>query len=142
MRMLTALRIVIVLAALAPRSHAAENGQGASARTATRPAAGGASAGPWDEADKRPPALPDRMPRVAGADSGREIQRKQQPPQTAKPAEARRPYQISLGPWSVQFSVPESVDLLDLVDRARGFFGMLAILGVAVFLSENRRAIS
>ena len=38
--------------------------------------------------------------------------------------------------------MPESLDLLDIADRVRGFFGMLAILGVAVFLSDNRRAIS
>jgi len=58
------------------------------------------------------------------------------------PVETRRIYQISFGSWSHQFSVPDSVDLLDIADRARGVFGMLAILGVAVFLSENRRAIS
>ncbi len=58
------------------------------------------------------------------------------------PVETRRVYQISFGSWSHQFSVPESVDLLDIADRARGVFGMLAILGVAVFLSENRGAIS
>ena len=58
------------------------------------------------------------------------------------PVETRRVYQISFGSWSHQFSVPESIDLLDIADRARGVFGMLAILGVAVFLSENRRAIS
>jgi CNT family concentrative nucleoside transporter len=58
------------------------------------------------------------------------------------PVEVRREYQVSLGPWSHRFSVPESVDLEDYVDRLRGFVGMLTILGVAVFLSENRRAIS
>ena len=45
-------------------------------------------------------------------------------------------------PGHGEFSVPESLDLLDIADRVRGFFGMLAILGVAVFLSDNRRAIS
>jgi CNT family concentrative nucleoside transporter len=61
---------------------------------------------------------------------------------SANPVEIRREYQISLGPWSQRFSVPESVDLEDYLDRVRGFVGMLAILGVAVFLSEDRHAIS
>jgi CNT family concentrative nucleoside transporter len=61
---------------------------------------------------------------------------------TAGPVQKRQIYEISLGPWSRQISVPESVDLLDIADRVRGLFGMLAILGVGVFLSENRRAIS
>jgi CNT family concentrative nucleoside transporter len=60
----------------------------------------------------------------------------------AKPVELRRIYQVSLGPWTWRFSAPESLDLLDIADRIRGLFGMLAILGVAVFLSDNRRAIS
>ncbi len=59
-----------------------------------------------------------------------------------KPVEVRREYRISLGPWSTTVSVPESIDLFDLADRARGMVGVVAILGVAVFLSENRRAIS
>ncbi len=58
------------------------------------------------------------------------------------PVETREVYQVSLGRWSWRFSVPESLDLLDLADRVRGLVGMFAILGVAVFLSENRRAIS
>jgi CNT family concentrative nucleoside transporter len=64
------------------------------------------------------------------------------PPKKGEPVELRREYKISLGPWSTTLAVPESVDLLDLADRARGFVGMIAILGVALFLSENRRAIS
>ena len=60
----------------------------------------------------------------------------------AGPVEVERAYRLSLGPWSWQFSVPESVDLPDIFDRVRGFFGMLAILGVASFLSDNRQAIS
>jgi CNT family concentrative nucleoside transporter len=64
------------------------------------------------------------------------------PKVTASPVETRRVYEISLGPWTRQFSVPESVDLVDIADRVRGLFGMLAILGVAAFLSDNRRAIS
>jgi CNT family concentrative nucleoside transporter len=59
-----------------------------------------------------------------------------------KPVEVRREYRISLGPWSTSFSLPESIDLFDLADRARGIVGMLAIIGGAIFLSENRRAIS
>ncbi len=58
------------------------------------------------------------------------------------PMEIRRGYQISLGPWIWRFSAPESLDLFDIADRIRSVFGMLAILGVAVFLSDNRRAIS
>ena len=58
------------------------------------------------------------------------------------PVETRRIYQISFGSWSHQFSVPESIDLLDIADRARGVLGMFAILGVALFLSEKRSAIS
>jgi CNT family concentrative nucleoside transporter len=61
---------------------------------------------------------------------------------TLGPVEVRRTYQISLGPWKTQFSVPDSFDLLDLADRARGAGGILIILGVAIFLSDNRRAIS
>ena len=37
--------------------------------------------------------------------------------------------------------MPESFDFLDLFDRMRGFVGMIMILAVAVFLSDNRRAI-
>ncbi len=59
-----------------------------------------------------------------------------------EPVEVRREYRISLGPWSTRLSLPESMDLLDLADRARGLLGMVAILGVAFYLSENRRAIS
>src|SRR5271165_2941510 len=59
-----------------------------------------------------------------------------------EPVEVRREYQISLGPWSTRLSLPETMDLMDLVDRARGLVGMMAILGVAFFLSENPRAIS
>jgi CNT family concentrative nucleoside transporter len=59
-----------------------------------------------------------------------------------RPVEVRREYRISLGPWQGSFSLPESIDLFDLADRARGVVGMFAILGGAIFLSENRRAIS
>lgn len=58
------------------------------------------------------------------------------------PVEVRREYQLSIGSWSTRFSLPEEFDLLELADRARGFLGMFLILGVAVFLSENRGAIS
>jgi CNT family concentrative nucleoside transporter len=60
----------------------------------------------------------------------------------SEPVEVRREYQISLGPWSRRLSFPDSIDLLDLADRGRGLVGMLAILGVAFYLSENRRAVS
>jgi CNT family concentrative nucleoside transporter len=58
------------------------------------------------------------------------------------PVEVRQGYQVTLGPWTWRFSTPESLDLFDLADRIRSVFGMLALLGVAVFLSDNRRAIS
>ena len=58
------------------------------------------------------------------------------------PVEVRREYRISLGRWSTTVTVPENVDLIDLADRVRGFFGMAAILGAACFLSENPRSIS
>jgi CNT family concentrative nucleoside transporter len=61
---------------------------------------------------------------------------------TVGPAETMRIYRLPLGPWSWEITVPESVDLPDIADRIRGLFGMLAILGVAVFLSDNRAAIS
>jgi hypothetical protein len=61
---------------------------------------------------------------------------------TAGPVEAVRVYRFPIGPWSWDITVPESVDLPDIADRVRGFFGMLLILGVAVFLSDHRAAIS
>jgi len=141
--MLTSLRIVIVFLALAaPAPSAAWAGQAPGAPGGTQGPAGGVPERGRAQAGRRPEGPPDRAARAADADTKNEADRVQKPPETAKPAEARRPYQVSLGPWSLQFSVPESLDLLDLVDRVRGFFGMLAILGVAVFLSENRRAIS
>src|SRR5262249_50930723 len=78
-----------------------------------------------DEPPPRPAARPAGQPKVA-----------------ARPGEIRKRYQFSLGPWPGEFSVPESIDLLDIADRIRGVLGILAILGVAVFLSDNRRAIS
>ncbi len=60
----------------------------------------------------------------------------------AGPVETMRIYRFPIGPWSWDVKVPESVDLPDIADRVRGFLGMLAILGVAAFLSDNRQAIS
>ena len=60
----------------------------------------------------------------------------------SSPRKSASEYRVSLGPWSTRLSLPESIDLLDLADRARGLVGMIAILGVAFFLSENSRAIS
>jgi concentrative nucleoside transporter, CNT family len=67
-----------------------------------------------------------------------------QPGPPADPAEpdGRRTYRVSLGPWSGDLSVPDWLDILDVTDRIRGFVGMFAILATAVFLSDNRRAIS
>src|SRR5690242_318507 len=45
------------------------------------------------------------------------------------PVEVRQGYQVTVGPWTWRFSAPESLDLFDLIDRVRAFFGMLAILG-------------
>lgn len=59
------------------------------------------------------------------------------------PIEIRRGYEISIGGWfTFRFSTPEWLDLEDVADRVRSGLGLLAILGVAVFLSENSRAIS
>ncbi len=51
----------------------------------------------------------------------------------AGPVEAMRVYRLPLGPWSWEITVPESIDLPDIADRIRGFFGMLVILGVAAY---------
>ncbi len=71
-----------------------------------------------------------------------QTERRTKPGIIAGPVETRRVYEVSIGPWTRRFTVPDSIDLLDVADRLRGFFGMLVILGVAVFLSDNRRAIS
>ncbi|MGP0069220.1 MAG: NupC/NupG family nucleoside CNT transporter [Isosphaeraceae bacterium] len=87
-----------------------------------------AGAPPAPTAEDSPPKTanqPDRAPRIFSG-----------------PVEVRRVYQVSLGPWTWRFSAPESLDLLDIADRIRGGLGILAILGVAIFLSDNRRAIS
>jgi CNT family concentrative nucleoside transporter len=76
-------------------------------------------------ADDRAPATTDQPDRIV-----------------VRPVEVRRIYQVSIGPWTWRFSAPESLDLLDLGDRIRGLFGMFAILGVAIFLSDDRHAIS
>jgi concentrative nucleoside transporter, CNT family len=80
-----------------------------------------------------PPA--ERGPASKAADRFR-------PPVDVEPDNGRRSYRVSLGPWSGDFSVPEWLDILDVTDRIRGFVGMFAILATAVFLSDNRRAIS
>ena len=74
--------------------------------------------------------------------AGSEVRPSHEPTIVRGPVEVRRGYQVTLGPWTWQFSAPESIDLFDIADRVRSVFGMLAILGVAVFLSDNRRAIS
>jgi concentrative nucleoside transporter, CNT family len=66
----------------------------------------------------------------------------QEPQVIRDPTGIRHDYQVSLGPWTWRFSAPESIDLFDIADRMRSLFGMLAILGVAFFLADNRRAIS
>jgi CNT family concentrative nucleoside transporter len=78
-----------------------------------------------DDPPRKDDDQPDRTPQVVAGE-----------------VEVRRVYQVSLGPWTWRFSAPESLDLLDIADRIRGGLGILAILGIAVFLSDNRRAIS
>jgi CNT family concentrative nucleoside transporter len=58
------------------------------------------------------------------------------------PVTVRKIWEISIGSRKWRVSLPESIDPLDLADRVRGFFGMFAIIGVAVFLSTDRAAIS
>jgi CNT family concentrative nucleoside transporter len=78
----------------------------------------------------------------SGADTPEVIEPGAEPEATGKADLADSVYQISVGPWSWRVVVPEWLDLLEFADRARGLFGTFAVVGVAVFLSENRRAIS
>jgi len=130
--MLNLVRIVIaflILAAPAPR--AAWAGQAPGGPDGSR---AGEAGGP-DQAQARGAGAGD-------ADSRDETGPGQETSQIIRHVETRREYEISVGRWSHRFSVPLSLDLLDVADRIRGFLGMLAILGVAVFLSDNVRAIS
>ncbi len=65
-----------------------------------------------------------------------------EPPTAARPVIHRHGYRLSIGSWSVRFSFPPGIDLLDLGDRARAFMGLLLIVWVGVYLSDDRRAIS
>ena len=58
------------------------------------------------------------------------------------PVSVRKVWEISIGSHRWQIALPESVDLYDLGDRFRGFVGMFAIIGVALYLSDNRAAVS
>jgi concentrative nucleoside transporter, CNT family len=78
----------------------------------------------------------------AAANPARKTQTPPEVPPAGEPSDSQRSYRVSLGPWSGDFSVPEWLDVLDVTDRIRGFVGMFAILAAAVFLSDNRRAIS
>jgi concentrative nucleoside transporter, CNT family len=73
---------------------------------------------------------------------GAKNQPEARPRVVAGPVETVRIYRLPIGPWTWEFTVPDSIDLPDIADRIRGFLGMLAILGVAAFLSDNRSAIS
>ncbi|QEH36719.1 Nucleoside permease NupX [Aquisphaera giovannonii] len=86
----------------------------------------------------------DGPPTGSAASTGTAATRPGRPGVTVEPgpAEVRREYRLKVGSWTTRFSLPESIDLADVMDRARGVLGMLAIVGVAVFLSEDRRAIS
>src|SRR5579885_2111676 len=98
----------------------------------------GASAG--DQAPGDRPARATKSAEESSLEAGARPGRK---PQLLRgPVEVRRGYQVSLGPWTWRFSVPDSFDPFDIADRMRSVVGMLAILGVAVFLSDDRRAIS
>ncbi len=121
MRILPSLRIVTALLLLAAG--------------APHPAWAGQAAGGPDEARAREAGAPRAEP-TEESEAG------QQSSAIVRHVETRREYQITVGPFSQRFSVPESLDLLDVADRVRGLFGMLAILGVAVYLSDNVRAIS
>ena len=58
--------------------------------------------------------------------SNRETEPRDQAGIIAGPVETRRVYEVSVGPWTRRFAVPDSIDLLDIADRLRGFFGMLS----------------
>jgi CNT family concentrative nucleoside transporter len=121
MQVMTSLRImiaVLLLASLAPRVASAQDAaKGASGPKAREPAS--------TSTRSTTPTEPGQKPRVI-----------------AGPVETRRAYQISIGSWSRQIEVPDWLDLIEVADRARGFFGMFVILAVAAFLSDNRSAIS
>ena len=51
-------------------------------------------------------------------------------------------YDVQVGPWKFVVREPEAARMRDWLDRGRGVLGIFAILGVALLLSENRRAIS
>ena len=53
-----------------------------------------------------------------------------------------REYLFELGPFHTSFRVPEDLQAWAIFDRLRGLIGIVAILGVAYALSDNRRAIS
>jgi len=156
MRKLTSVWIVIaflVLAAPAPPSARAGEawgdekiGMNAQLVQAQLFIAPGRAKGAPQETKAPQGGVPDHTPAGAAGAADQESRKETEPgPKasvTASPVETRREYQISAGPWSYRFSVPESVDLDDVLDRVRGFFGMILILGVAVFLSDNRSAIS
>ncbi len=89
-------------------------------------------------------AQPRRETRQQGAEA-RPAESPDDPPADIRIVDAietHRFYQITIGRWSWQFSVPDWIDPIDVADRVRGLLGMIAILGVAVFLSDNPRAIS
>lgn len=63
-------------------------------------------------------------------------------PVLQEPIAIRKIWEVSIGSWKWQVSLPDSVDPYDVADRLRGFVGMFAIIGVAIFLSTDRSAIS
>jgi CNT family concentrative nucleoside transporter len=137
---------IAILAMAAPRATLAQS-PASSLRTSAEARFGSPSPQPGEgsgvkgtsdrvaESKDQPKSEPEARPKF-------EKKLEESPTVLAGPVETRRLYRVSLGPWSRDIEVPDSIDLFDIADRIRAFVGMLMILGVAVFLSENRRAIS
>ena len=105
------------------------------------PATPRASAGD-SEPELRLAQTAERAPAERQCSATKAARRRPGPPVDVEPDDGSRSYRVSLGPWSGEISVPQWLDVLDVTDRLRGFVGMFAILATAVFLSDNRRAIS
>jgi concentrative nucleoside transporter, CNT family len=65
------------------------------------------------------------------------------PPEVVRrPIIVRREYQFQMGPLRFNVRLPGDLEARDLMDRGRGAVGIVAILGLAYVLSEDRRAIA
>jgi concentrative nucleoside transporter, CNT family len=89
-----------------------------------------------------PASAPDRQVQRDGAKKAQTKAAAERPVVIAEPVQMRRLYRFTMGPWSHDIEVPEWIDPAEIADRVRALFGMVAILAVATFLSDNRRAIS